>query len=139
MSCRNHEEQTNCLQNLLELILKLQNCQEECDFDNNGCDKPYLGPTPNIVFFNTRPIRFFRCLDGEARTFPFINNGTGGTSDIFRVENIDDNCVTLRILTENPDTTNQASPFIATNSFVTLNLNCVGAVSCLEDVFVPNL
>lgn len=140
MSCRNHEEQQgNCLQNLLELIVKLQNCREECDFENNGCDKPFLGPTPNIIFFNTRPIRLFRCLDGEAWTFPYIINGTTATSDIFRVETIDDNCVTLRILAPNPDTTDITSPYIATNSFVTLNLDCVGAISCLPDVFVPNL
>jgi len=28
---------------------------------------------------------------------------------------------------------------VATNSFVTLNLDCVGAVSCLDDVFIANL
>lgn len=140
MSCRNHEEQqANCLEDLLELIVKLQNCENECDFQNNGCDKPFLGPTPTIICFNTRPVRLFRCSDGGTWTFPFTLNGTTGTSDIFRIENVDDNCVKLRILTTNPDTSNATRPYVATDSFVTLDLDCVGAISCLTDVFVPNL
>lgn len=139
MSCVNREESCGCLHELLELIIKLQDCNDECCLANNGCDKPFLGPTPNLVCFNTRPIRFFRCLDGEEWTLPYTLDGVTGTSSIFRVENLDGCCCTCRILIPNPDTTNTFSPYIATNSFFTINLDCVGAISCLADVFVPNL
>lgn len=144
MSCseNNNENRTQncgCIQEVLEIILKLQACTNECELINTGCDKPFLGPTPSLVCFNTRPVRFFRCLDAESWTLPYTLNDTTGTSDIFRVESLDGCCATCRILIPNPDTTIPTSPYIATDSFFTINLDCVGAISCLADVFVPNL
>lgn len=139
MSCQNREESCGCLHDLLELIVKLQDCKEECCPTNSGCDKPFLGPTPTLICFNTRPVRLFRCSDGEAWTLPFTFEGETGTSSIFRVENLDECCATCRILIPNTDTTNTLSPYIATDSFFTINLDCVGAISCLADVFVSNL
>ena len=139
MSCINHQENCGCLQDLLSFIVKLQNCSEECEFCNNGCDKPFLGPTPNVICFNTRPVRFFRCSDGEEWELPYTFDGTTNTSSIFRVESLDGCCATCRILIPNPETTDTTSPYIATNTFFTLNLDCVGAVSCLPDVSIPNL
>lgn len=132
-------ENETCIREILEVILKLQNCTSDCELINSGCEKPFLGPTPSLICFNTRPIRFFRCLDGGEWSLPFTLNATTGISSIFRVESIDCNCATCRILTENTDTTQPASPYIATDSYFTINLNCVGAISCLSDVFVPNL
>ena len=37
-----------------------------------GCDKPYLGPTPNLVCYNTRPINLYNCMSGTLWTFPYI-------------------------------------------------------------------
>lgn len=56
-------------------------------------------------------------------------------SNVFRVEKIDGCCATFRVLANNPDTTS-LSPYVATNSFFTMNLNCVCALRCLNDTFV---
>lgn len=143
MSClenNNNQYDCGCIRNILEVIIKLQDCTSECELINNGCDKPFLGPTPSLVSFNTRPVRFFRCLDAQAWTLPYTYNTTTGTSDIFRVESLDGNCATCRILTTNPDTTTvTTNPYVATESFFTINIDCIGAISCLTDVLVTNI
>lgn len=142
MSCPENKDKTRdcgCIGEILEVIVKLQNCTDECELINNGCDKPFLGPTPSLVCFNTRPVRFFRCCDGEAWNLPYNYNGSTGTSEIFRVESLDGCCATCRILIPNPDTTATNSSYIATESYFTINLDCVGALSCLTDTFVNNL
>ena len=56
-------------------------------------------------------------------------------SNVFRVEKIDGCCATFRVLAENTDTTS-IYPYVATNSFFTMNLNCVCALRCLPDTYV---
>lgn len=57
------------------------------------------------------------------------------TSTVFRLEKLDDNCATCRVLATNPDDTS-SYPFVTTNSFFTINLNCVCVLRCLDDTFV---
>ena len=139
MSCINKKENYSCLQELVETIIKLQNCSENCELECGGCTKPFLGPTPTIVCFNTRPLHLFKCFDGSEWTLPYTYNGIPGVSSVFRAECLDGCCVTCRILIPNPDTTNTTNPYIATESYFTINLDCVGAISCRPDVVVPNL
>lgn len=141
MSCENNTRSENCgcIKEVLSLIVKLQDCTNDCELANNGCDKPFLGPTPTLVCFNTRPVQFFRCLDGESWTLPYTFNGTTGESNIFRVESVEECCATCRILIPNTDTTIPTSPYIASDSFFTINLNCIGALRCLTDVFVQSI
>ena len=140
MVCNKDDKHENCgcIGDVLSLILKLQNISDECEL-TLGCDKPFLGPNPNLVCFNTRPVQLFRCLDGNIWTLPYTLNGTSGESSIFRIENIECDCATFRILTTNPDTTNVNSPYVSTDSFFTINLNCVSAIRCLPDVVVQNI
>ena len=64
-------------------------------------------------------------------------DATGPRSSVFRVEKVDGCCATFRVLAPNTDTTEVATyPFEATNSFFTMNLNCVCALRCLQDTFV---
>lgn len=133
----NTNNENCCLANILELIVKLQNRTEKFDCLGDGCDRPFLGPTPSTICYNTRPVNFYRCCDGELWTLPYTLNGTTGTSSVFRCEHVEGCCATCRILAPNPDTTTVAtSPYIATESFFTINLNCVGALSCLPDTFI---
>ena len=125
-----------CLANILQVILKLQ-CKGEKAPEFNGCDKPFLGPCPSVTCFNTRPVNFNSCSTGEIWTLPYTLNGATGTSSVFRVENLDDCCCTCRILAPNTDPTEVNSPYVATDSFFTINLNCVGALKCLQDTYVP--
>lgn len=132
------EKQRNeecCLANILKIIVTLQNRSEKFDCLAEGCDRPFLGPTPSTICFNTRPITLFRCSDGEAWSFPFTLNGETGTSTVLRVENVEGCCATCRILAPNPEATTE-SPYVGTDSFATINLKCVGALRCLADTFI---
>lgn len=123
----------------LELILMLQQKGEDCEIDN-GCSKPFLGPTPNGICLNTRPITLYSCCDNTLWTMPYTLNGTDGTSSVFRIENLDDNCATFRVLAPNPDTNDVGLfPYVATNDFFTINLRCIGVINCLEDTFVSGV
>lgn len=139
MSCSNINSSCNGISDILSIILKLQECDKGCCDINEGCDRPFLGPTPSIICFNTRPFNLYRCSDGELWSLPYTFNGTTGVSNIFRVENLDGCCCTCRILIPNDLPESEISPYIATDSFFTINLNCVCAISCLPDVFVNNV
>ena len=51
---------------------------------------------------------------------------------MFRVEAVDDNCCTCRILATDATT----GEYTNTNEFFTINLDCVGAVKCLADTYI---
>ena len=58
-------------------------------------------------------------------------------SSVFRVEKIDGCCATFRVLADNPDPTEVGTiPYIATNSFFTMDLSCLCVLRCLQDTFV---
>lgn len=135
--CQDNIENNNCcIADILEIIVKLQNRSDKFDCFGDGCDRPYLGPTPSTICYNTRPINLYRCSDGELWTFPYTLNGTAGDSSILRCEQVDGCCATCRILAPNPDTTATDVPYVATDSFVTINLTCCGALTCLPDTFI---
>ena len=56
-------------------------------------------------------------------------------STVFRVEKIEGNCCTFRVLAENTDQTS-LNPFVATNSFFTMDCDCLCAIRCLSDCYV---
>ncbi len=130
-------DEKNCLTNILETILCLQNVKDT-DCDTLGCDKPYLGPTPNLICYNTRPINFFNCCTGELWEFPYTLGTTSNTSSVFRLENLEDNCCTCRVLATNPDTSSN-EPYVLTSTFFTINLDCVSAIKCLQDTFISGV
>ena len=123
-----------CFAKLLKVIDILQ-CNANGDpCIDESCTRPFLGGSPNIVCFNTRPVTFYTC-SGGLFTASYTVNGITKTSSVFRVEKVDNNCCTCRVLEENPDTTS-LNPYVATNSFFTVDLSCVCAIRCLSDTFV---
>lgn len=122
-----------CIKNLLKLICLLQdNSKDEC-FCDEGCTRPFLGPTINYICYNTRVITLYN-KKGTLLTGSYLNsNGQSVVSSLFRVEHINDNCVTLRVLYK--DNNN----YIASNSFINVNLGCICAIQCIEDAVVSNL
>ena len=50
-----------CLGDILEVILKLQSKGDPCGNFPEGCDRPFLGPMPNVVCYNTRPVTLYTC------------------------------------------------------------------------------
>ena len=122
-----------CIKNLLRLINLLQeNSQNKCR-SNDGCLKPYLGPTSEAICYNTRVITLYT-KNGTLFTAPYFNNDNlEVNSSLFRVEKVNDDCVTLLILREENGT------YLSTNNFITVNLNCVCAIKCIVDTVVENL
>ena len=121
----------NCegLTDTLCMIVKLQK-QGDCIEDNMSCDRPFLGINSNNVL-NTRPISFYTCQAGTLWTMPYESEAGDGTSSVFRVEQVEDCCCTCRVLRETE------TGYESTNSFFTINLNCVGALRCLDDIYIP--
>ena len=135
--CNENNNQNNCLAKSFESILMLQHRGEECDEDNT-CTRPFLGPTLNVVCLNTRPINLYSCCNNILWTMPFTLNGTTDTSSVFRIENIEDECATFRVLAPNPDTTS-IFPYVATEDFFTIRLSCIGAIKCLGDTSIAGV
>lgn len=60
---------------------------------------------------------------------------TDNCSPVFRIEKIDGNCATFRVLAENSDTTS-LNPYVATTSFFTMDCSCLCCCRCLTDTYV---
>lgn len=118
----------------LNFILTLQ--KNSCCSDGScpeGCTRPFLGPTTDVICYNTRPVTLFTCCTGTNWTFPYELNGTTGTSTVFRVENVEGNCATFRVLI--PNTVGETTTYTLSNSFFTIDLSCVLALQCLPDIY----
>ena len=130
----------NCIKDILSVILVLQQnaCCESC---LDSCDRPMLGGGPNCLICNTRPVMLYTCgSDGVAWSMPITKDDTAvctGTScsSVFKVEKIEGNCATFRVLQPNTDTTS-TYPYIGTNSIFTMNLDCVCCIRCLSDTYI---
>ena len=119
----------NCIASILEKILILQQSSDPIE---NGCNKPFLGEIATTSF-NTRPINLYSCCSNTLWTMPYNYNGTTGTSTVFRIENINDNCATFRILI------NDEGTISATDNFFVIDLDYVSCIKCLQDTLVTNL
>ena len=56
-------------------------------------------------------------------------------STVFRIEKIEGCCATFRVLAPNTDTTS-LFPYVATNSFFTMDTSCLCSIRCLSDTYV---
>lgn len=129
----------NCIAEILKVILLLQ--QNACKNDSclETCDKGFLGQPCN-AYLNTRPIMLY-CCNGNNNpiAMPISKSPTEEeTSSIFRVEKLDGCCATCRVLTLNTEE-NPTYPFVATNSFFTVNLDAIMCLRCLDDTFVDTI
>ena len=129
----------NCIADILKVILLLQQsvCKNDCCLET--CDRGFLGQNSSL-YYNTRPIVLYTCSTGnEPLAMPISKDPTvTTTSTVFRLEKLDDCCATCRVLAPNTDTTS-AFPYEATNSFFTINLNCVCILRCLDDTYVDSI
>ena len=130
MDCSNNNC-SSCISDIIEKIIVLQKQDyDTCNFV--GCDKPFLGPITQSTCYNTRPVELYNCSTGTPWSFSYTNSeGTEATTNVLRVEAIDNCCCTCRLLAPNEDNT-----YTNTNLFVTIDLNCCGAIRCLTDTFI---
>lgn len=119
----------NGIKDILKTIIKLQ---KRCSInsDDMSCDRPFLGGGENSIL-NTRPISLYTCPTNTLWTMPYGEGETAGTSTVFRIEKLGGCCATFRVLSGTD------GAYEATNSFFTINLNCVGAIRCHADTFIP--
>lgn len=146
--CNNENNQCQCISEILTVISILQknaNCTDSCCLDT--CDRGFLGCGTSTLGCNTRPIMLYTCC-GNGTPWSMPTTKTDGTcgdegvvcSSVFRVEKIDGCCATFRVLADNPDTETAATiPYVSTNSFFTMNLNCVCSLRCLNDTYVDTI
>ncbi len=129
----------NCISDILKVILLLQ--QSVCQSDSclETCDRGFLGQSC-ATFCNTRPIVLYTCSSGSTPISMPISRDPAETvtSSVFRLEKLDDCCATCRVLAPSTDPTS-GFPYVSTNSFFTINLNCVCMLRCLEDTFVDTI
>ena len=135
----NNTNNSCCINDILRVINVLQNQAEKIDDIPNTCDRPFLGfvNNSNTFVYNTRPITLYTA-NNDLYEAPYTLNGTTGTSSVFRVERVNEETATLRILAPNPDTTS-VLPYVATDSFIIVNSSCVCAIRCLPDTFIDCL
>lgn len=146
--CNNNNDQDSCkcIAEILTVINVLQQNANCCgDTCLETCDRGFLGCGTTTLGCNTRPVVLYTCCgNGTPWSMPTTKEnvvcGNEGVtcSNVFRVEKIDGCCATFRVLADNPDTTS-IYPYVTTNSFFTMNLNCVCALRCLQDTFVECL
>ena len=119
---------------LIDTLQKQSDHVEECD---NSCRRPFLGNSCKTVCINTRPINFYRC-DNTLISVEFTDeSGNISTSNIFRIECIEGNCVTCTILTPVSRLDREEfEEFESAKQTAVINLECVCAIKCLPDTFV---
>lgn len=124
-----------CILDILRIIKTLQDEAGVIDNIPNSCGRPFLGNVcTDACCFNTRPITIYTC-NSQLLTMPYTLNGVDGTSSVFRLENLNDSCATFMVLAPNPDTGSDF-PYVATNSFFTIKVDCICILRCLPDTFI---
>lgn len=123
----------NCMADILKVILILQQSAEGCDSCLDTCDRGFLGQQCCPVCYNTRPITLYTCCGGNTPLAMPISKSPSETvtSSVFRLEKLDGCCATCRVLVVNADNT-----YTSTNSFFTINLDCLCSIRCLDDTFI---
>ena len=122
---------------IMEIINVLQ--QNACRGDSclDTCDRKFLGCGANTLNCNTRPITIYLC-NGTALSMPTTKDNTDDTtSNVFRVEKVDKGSATLRVLA--PAAEGATYPYVSTNSFFTINTNCICCLKCLSDTYVEGI
>ena len=138
----NNSNDSSCIAEILKVINILQQNAECSNTCLDSCDRGFLGNTVSTLGLNTRPVTLYTCAgNGTPWSMPTTKDNVdcstvGATcSSVFRVEKIEGNCCTFRVLADNPDTTS-LNPYVATNSFFTMDCSCLCSIRCLSDTFV---
>lgn len=135
---------SNGICEILQVILVLQKNAMCVDSTLDSCDRPVLGScTTTCCVCNTRPVMLYMCGNTQSPlSMPTSKDTTVCPSDeatecstVFRVEKVENNAATFRVLAPNTDETS-LYPYVSTNSFFTVNLDCCCAIRCLNDTCV---
>ena len=131
--CKNN---CNCISDILQVINLLQRNADTDDNCIESCDRPTLGQF-SCLYYNTRPVVLYTCNSNGTTPWSAPTTREADpetTSNVFRVEKIDGCCATFRVLIANDDGT-----YTSTESFFTMNLECICAIRCLGDTLIENI
>ena len=130
----NNNDTCSQISEVLAIINVLQ--QNACSSGEclETCDRGFLGCNGNALVCNTRPVQLYLC-NGQQLSMPISKDDTSSdnNSSVFRVEKIEGCSATFRVLAPSTET---GSTYSATNSFFTMNLNCVCCLRCLSDTHI---
>lgn len=137
----NNSNNTTCNDGIRDILKTILILQKESDIPANcldTCDKRSLGDIPSICGYNTRPITIYMCGCCNTRLeMPISRNPFDTTSSpVFRIEKLDDDTATFRVLIAN-----EGNPvtYTATDSFFTVDIDCICVLKCLGDTFVESV
>lgn len=141
--CNKDDNKSCCISEILSVINVLQQNAECCgDACLDTCDRGFLGNGTTSLGYNTRPVILYTAAgNGTPWSMPTTREdvvcGDEGVtcSNVFRVEKVDGCCATFRVLAPNTDTTS-LYPYVATNSFFTMDLKCCCCLRCLPDTYI---
>lgn len=105
-----------------DLVKAIDQNQKEALMQNEltGCDAPLIGRIND-----TRPVSFI--LSGGNPFTARLGSMTDERTDIFRIEQLQGNCVTLRLL-------RRTDTITCTDLTCTLDLCCVCAIQCFDPI-----
>lgn len=98
----------------------------------SDCLKAFIGAKRLGNCYNTRIVNIYFC-NGKVLTGNYFYNGNLNTSTFYRIEDIDNGCIKLLLLRP------YNGAFYSTHEYITISLNCIGALKCIQDVYVSNL
>lgn len=124
MNCnQNSISQTNnASKNLVKnTVKKIDQLQKEATLQNTceGCEGSLFA-----TMYNTRPVSFYLC---QGTLFSAINPDDQTTTTLFRIEDVRDDGVILRLLIPGDEV-------ICTNYTVILNLDCACGMQCFAPI-----
>ena len=107
---------------LFDTIARIDQLQKEATLQTacEGCEGSLV-----TTFYNTKPVTFY--LSGGA-TFTVTVPLDGGTTSVFRIEEVRGDSVVLRLLVADADT------FTCTNYTVILRMECICALQCFPPI-----
>jgi len=124
------ENSKRCIYEILKKILLIQNKKEK---EEIGCKKKKL-ENKCRKNYNTRPIIIYLC-QGNILKSMFYDCENNGISSIYRIEKLDDCCATFRILKGDCSKDCECSNSLkSTKNFITVDLSCICALQCLNDI-----
>ncbi|MGL4337923.1 MAG: CotY/CotZ family spore coat protein [Turicibacter sp.] len=141
MSCDNTQptnNYSNCIVDTVKFINRLQKAVQPTEISCTPCKSPVLGETSRA---NTRPFILY-LPTGEPFELACLFDTDSTSIPVFRVEEMNGNCCTLRVLIpvcprSNTEDRGSHGHFVATRTCCTVDLTSFIGIQCLEDEYIP--
>ena len=127
MACLNSTSNVNSNTNttrdcMYETIVRIDQMQKAASVQTlcEGCEGSLV-----TAFYNTKPVSIYLC---SGALFSAVVPDTGATTKLFRIENVKGECVTLRLLVSEGETTT------CTVYTIQLKIDCICGLQCFTPI-----